>query len=95
MNVQDHGTMTKALPDNVIAFPGTHRMRPSILPPEFARAGNLRCAAPRPNTRPNTPANTRAAAMAGAALNARLLMLLGICTTSLVVVLSAVHVLHG
>jgi hypothetical protein len=91
MNVQDHGAMTKALPDNVIAFPGTHRMRPGIVPPEFARAGDLRCAAPRPNARPST----RAAAMAGAELNARLLMLLGICTTSLVVVLSAIHVLHG
>jgi hypothetical protein len=76
MNVQDHGTMTKALPDNVIAFPGTRR-----------RASDVRRAAP--------PPNTRSAAMAGAELNARLLMLLGICTTSLVVVLSAIHVLHG
>jgi hypothetical protein len=87
MNVQNHRMMTNSLPDNVIAFPGRHRAQP----PEFAHAGDLGCAAPRPDSR----SNTRAAAIAGAELNARLLMLLGICTTSLVVVLSAIQVLHG
>lgn len=37
----------------------------------------------------------RPAAVTGAELNARLLILLGICTTSATVVLSAVHILHG
>lgn len=37
----------------------------------------------------------RQAAVTGAELNARLLILLGICTTSATIVLSAVHILHG
>lgn len=81
MNHQDHRAMTNSLPDNVIAFPGTHRIRSA----EWA--GDVRCAAPRPNI--------RAAAMTGAEFNARLLILLGICTASLLAVLSAIHVMHG
>ena len=37
----------------------------------------------------------RQAAVTGAELNARLLILLGICTTSATIVLSAVRILHG
>lgn len=37
----------------------------------------------------------QAVAMSGAEINARLLVLLGICTTSAAVLLLAVHVLHG
>lgn len=33
--------------------------------------------------------------MTGAEFNARLLILLGICTASLLAVLSAIHVMHG
>jgi len=88
MSVQDHRTMTNSLPDNIIAFPGAHRTRPHILPVELPRTRDGHGAARRPNAR-------AAAAIAGAELNARLLMLLGICTTSLVVVLSAIHVWHG
>ena len=44
---------------------------------------------------PDMRRNRRMAAVTGAELNARLLILLGICITSAALVLSAVNILHG
>lgn len=41
------------------------------------------------------PAHRRAAAISGAELNARLMVLLGICVTSAAAVVSAAHFLQG
>jgi hypothetical protein len=54
----------------------------------------LRAAAPA-LAQPSLHGARRPAAVAGAELNARLLILLCICTTSATIVLSAVHILHG
>jgi hypothetical protein len=80
MNFRDQGFTLDTPPTNVIAFPGTRRG----------------CLAPIAETRQPTPRrNTRPAAIAGAELNARLLMLLGICITGAVIALSAVRILQG
>ena len=76
MNFQHHGLETS--PDNVIAFPGTHRVR--------TRAADIAHSLP--------SRRQRAAALSGAALNGRLLLLLGICVSSSAILLSAVHVLQ-
>lgn len=44
---------------------------------------------------PQSSRDRRAAALSGAELNARLLILLGICTSSAAIVLTAAHILHG
>jgi hypothetical protein len=67
-------------PDNVVAFPGAYRRRAQI-PME------------RPHAR--TPRRERAVALSGAELNVRLLILLGICTSSAAIVLTAAHILYG
>ena len=59
----------------------------------FPRA-RARTAAPAP-AQLSYHRSRRPVAVTGAELNARLLILLGICTTSATVVLSAVHILHG
>ena len=80
MNFKDHGVNVDTLPDNVIAFPGVHRDRPATIP-------ETRHSSPRRNKQP--------VAITGAELNARLLILLGICTTSAALALSAVRILQG
>ena len=80
MNFRDQGVTLDTLPNNVIAFPG-------------ARRG---CLAPIAETgRPSPRRNARPAAITGAELNARLLMLLGICMTGAAIALSAVRILQG
>jgi hypothetical protein len=71
----------RTLPDNVVAFPGVRRTRPQhqSLALEPVRSAPHR----------------RAAVMSGAELNARLMVLLGICVTSATVVVSAAHFLQG
>ena len=71
----------RTLPDNVVAFPGVRRTRPQhqSLAHEPAH--------PAPHR--------RAAAISGAELNARLMVLLGICVTSATAVVSAAHFLQG
>jgi hypothetical protein len=70
----------KTFPANVVAFPCARR-RPTATESETARSA-LR-------------SSKRPVAVSAAEINARLLVLLGICTTSAVIVLSAVHLLHG
>lgn len=71
----------RTLPDNVVAFPGARRMRRQHQPPRHE---------------PVRPApHRRAAAMSGAELNARLMVLLGICATGATAVVLAAHFLHG
>ena len=71
----------RTLPDNVVAFPGVRRTRPQhqSLAHEPVRSAPHR----------------RAVATSGAELNARLMVLLGICVTSATVVVSAAHFLQG
>jgi hypothetical protein len=71
----------RTLPDNVVAFPGVRRTFPQhqSLALEPVRSAPHR----------------RAAVMSGAQLNARLMVLLGICVTSATVVVSAAHFLQG
>jgi hypothetical protein len=70
----------RTLPDNVVAFPGVRRTLPQqSLAHEPAH--------PAPHR--------RTAAMSGAELNARLMVLLGICVTSAAAVVSAAHFLQG
>jgi len=75
MTFQTHG---KALPDNVVMFPGARRPCPQHQP------ASLR---PAPHR--------QAAAMSGAELNARLVVLLGICVSCAAALVSAVHFLQG
>jgi uncharacterized membrane protein YphA (DoxX/SURF4 family) len=70
----------EALPANVVAFPCARR-RMAAAAPEIVR--------------PSSRSGKRSVAVTGAEVNARLLILLGICTTNAAVVLSAVHLLHG
>lgn len=77
--MQSHDHGLDALPDNVVAFPGAHRGGGT----KVASAG------------PSAPASKRAIAVTGAELNARLLLLLGICATSAAIALSATHILQG
>ncbi len=71
----------RTLPDNVVAFPGVQRNRPQCqsLAHEPVRSAPHR----------------RAVAMSGAELNARLMVLLGICVTGAAAVVSAAHFLQG
>ena len=71
----------RTLPDNVVAFPGVHRSRPQhqSLAHEPIRSAPHR----------------RAAVMSAAELNARLMVLLGICVTGAAAVVSAAHLLQG
>lgn len=70
----------KALPANVVAFPCARR-RAAATAPEIAH--------------PSSRSSKRPVAVSAAEINARLLVLLGICTTKAAVVLSAVHLLQG
>jgi hypothetical protein len=83
MSLQDHGFNLHTLPRNVVAFPGTRSGRP----PMFHAANGTTCQSPHRSKRP--------VAVAGAELNARLMVLLGICVTSAAIALSAVHILQG
>jgi hypothetical protein len=69
----------RTLPDNVVAFPGVRRTRPQHQSQEPVQSAPRR----------------RAAVMTGAELNARLMVLLGICVTSATALVSAAHFLHG
>lgn len=80
MNFPDHGVNLDTPPNNVIAFPGARRGR-------LAPIAETSHPSPRRNTRP--------VAITGAELNARLLMLLGICMTGAAIALSAVRILQG
>jgi hypothetical protein len=82
VDLKDQGLNVDNLPDNVVAFPGARRSRPAAYPATGFGHPSPRC-------------NQGAAAISGAELNARLLLLLGICTTSAAIALSAVHVLQG
>lgn len=82
MDSKDQGLNVDSLPDNVVAFPGARRSRPGAYP--ATGFGH-----------PSPRRDQGAAAISGAELNARLLLLLGICTTSAAIALSAVHVLQG
>lgn len=79
MKFQDQGANFDALPSNVIAFPGARRGRPATT----AEAGR------------SLPHRSRQPALGGAELNARLLILFAICTSSAAALLSAVHILQG
>ena len=74
MNSQDH---CHALPDNVVMFPGAHRLRQQH------------------QALPVRPAPHRVSAVSAAELNARLMVLLGICISSAAILVSAVHFLQG
>lgn len=80
MNLPDPGLNLDTRPDNVVAFPGAHRSRTT-------KAADI--------PGPPLPRNKRSVAAMGAEINARLLILLGICTTSAAVALSAVHILQA
>ena len=67
-------------PANVVAFPAVHRCT---------------AATAAETVHPSTPCSKRPAALSAAEINARLVILLGICVTSAVVVLSAAHLLQG
>ena len=67
-------------PSNVVAFPGAYRRR-TQLTAEFPQSPS--------------PYGKRATALSGEELNARLLILLGICTSSAAIILTAAHILHG
>ena len=71
----------RTLPDNVVAFPGVRRTHPQH---QSLAHEPLRSAPHR-----------RAAAVSGAELNARLMVLLGICVTGAAAVVSAAHFLQG
>jgi hypothetical protein len=71
----------RTLPDNVVAFPGVRRTRPQH---QSLVHQPIRSAPHR-----------RAAVMSGAEVNARLMVLLGICVTSAAVIVSAAHFLQG
>ena len=71
----------RTLPDNVVAFPGVRRTRPQH---QSLAHEPLRSAPHR-----------RAAAVSGAELNARLMVLLGICVTGAAAVVSAAHLLQA
>jgi hypothetical protein len=66
--------------NNVVEFPGVHRRRAQI-------------AMERPQAR--SPRRERAVALSGAEVNVRLLILLGICTSSAAIILTATHILQG
>jgi hypothetical protein len=72
-----------ALPDNVVMFPGAHRRRP------------LASAAHAPTRHPAAPRRCEAAARSGNEINARLMVLLGICVTGAAAVISAAHFVQG
>jgi hypothetical protein len=67
-------------PDNVVEFPSAYRRR-AQLGSEFPQS--------------RSPRGKRATALSGAELNARLLILLGICTSSAAIILTATHILQG
>ena len=66
--------------NNVVAFPTVHRRHERI-------------AAEPP--RPSSLRSKHRTAVSGAEINARLLILLGICTTSAVIILTAAHMLQA
>jgi hypothetical protein len=80
MNFRHHGVNLDTPPDNVIAFPCVHRDR-------LAPTAGIH--------RSYTRRNKQPVAITGAELNARLLILLGICATSAALALSAAHILQG
>lgn len=80
MKLPDPGLNLDTFPDNVVAFPRTHCSR-------AARLADI--------PRPRRPRDKRPLAAMGAEINARLLILLGICTTSAAAALSAVHILQA
>ncbi len=65
--------------NNVVEFPGVHRRR-AQLAAELAQA--------------RSPRRECAVALSGAELNVRLLILLGICTSSAAIILTAAHILQ-
>lgn len=79
MHFQSDGLDFEVRPAKVIAFPTT---------PCRTVAATIATASR------SSPCSKRPAAITGAALNARLLILLGICTTSAIAVLSAVLILQ-
>jgi hypothetical protein len=79
MKLQDSGTGSGALAGNIIAFRGGPRGWSAL-----GQAGV-----------PARPGKRQAAAMTGAEINARLLILLGICTTTAAGLLLAARILHG
>lgn len=83
MTSRNSGLNLDTLPDNVVVFPRARRVRPAASVPASGTDRQL----PRPNRQP--PAIT------GAELNARLLILLAICTTGAVLAISAAQILHG
>ena len=83
MTCHDRASTLSRLPDNVIAFPGARRRRPAGAQP----AGE--------SARPSRHRGKQAAAISAAELNARLLILFGICTTSAAIAVSSVHILLG
>jgi hypothetical protein len=70
----------RTLPDNVVAFPGVRRTRPQ----HWSLAHE-----------PVRSAPHRRATVMGGELNARLMVLLGICVTGAAAVVSAAHFLQG
>lgn len=83
MTRQDHRLPLDRLHDNVIAFPRPYRGSPAASRPvdESGSSGPHR--------------RQRSVAISGAALNARLLILFAICTTSAGIAVSAVRALQG
>lgn len=78
MTFSDSCSTLDGLADNVVAFPGAHRTQVGT-----AASNTLRA----------LPHGVRPSAATGVEINARLLILLGICTTGAAVVLSAAHIL--
>jgi hypothetical protein len=66
--------------DNVVAFPGAHRRHQQ--------------AAIEPRD-PSSPRSKRRNTVSGAELNARILVLFGICTSSAAIILTTTHILQG
>jgi len=83
MTCQDYGRTLDRLPDNVVAFPRPYRGGPAA-----SRPVDETC-------RPAPHRGRRPVAISGAELNARLLILFAICTTSAAIAVSAVRVLQG
>jgi hypothetical protein len=83
MICQVHGLKPGRLPDNVVAFSCARRGRPatSRQVDETGRSSPHRCKRP--------------VAISGAEMNARLLILFGICATSAALAVSSVHILLG